>query len=88
MAEVDAEGLGRWVHVVKMQAHDAAVITTERASAACFLNQDPLDLLVTPCDGLADAALAPPTEATTGRVAVKLHLAVPVASSNLGRARL
>ncbi len=86
MTEIDPEGLRRRVYVVKVQAYDAAVIPTARASAACLLDQDPLDLLVAPRDGLADAALAPPTEASTSPVAVKLNVAVPFASANLGRA--
>ena len=54
----DRKHLRRRIDVMKNEVHDAAVIATDRATAACLANQNALHLLETARHGLAYAPLA------------------------------
>ncbi len=72
----DRERLRRPIDMVKVQAHDAAVISADPAAPSDFLDEDPPELLMTSSDGFAYAALTTPS---SGSVTVKLDHTVACA---------
>src|ERR687896_1816184 len=56
----DSKGLLRRVDMMEVQVEDAPFIAADRAAASRFGDEDPLDLLMTSRDRLADAAFATP----------------------------
>jgi hypothetical protein len=54
---------------MEMEIEDTAVIAANGTRASRFSDEDPLDLLMSSCDGLANTALATPAlPALTGAV--------------------
>jgi hypothetical protein len=74
---VHVERLRRGIHVVKVQIQLTAVIATDCAAAACFIDQNGANTTVPTGHGLADASLAPVDKATGAAIAMKRDQTVP-----------
>jgi hypothetical protein len=81
------ERLSSRIHMVEVEVDHAPVIAADGAAAARLGHKNPLDLLEAARNGLADAALAPPTGSSLpGAIAMKDHQAMTAALPQLGRA--
>ena len=71
------ERLGAWIHMVEVQIDHAAVVSADRAAAACLGDKDSLDLLKAARDCFSDAALAAPSDSSLAlAVAMEHHKAM------------
>jgi hypothetical protein len=81
------KGLRRSIHVVKREVDDRSVITANRATAAGFLYQDALDLLLSTRNRLADTSLASPASCSVSTaIQGKFGDAMALACPELNRA--
>ena len=73
----ERERLGGWIHMVEVKIDHAAVISADRAAAACLGDKDSLDLLKAARDCFSDAALAAPADSSLAlAVAMEHHKAM------------
>jgi hypothetical protein len=74
---------------MEVKVHDTAFIAANRAAASRLGNEDPLDLLVAPCDRFAHAPLTTPAlSGLPRRIEVEGDTPVTLAVTNLRRADL
>lgn len=89
-SHAQSERLGSRIDVVEVQVDHAAVISADRAAAACLGDEDPFDFLKAARDCFSDAALAAPSGCTFARaVVMKHHKAMaPAVTQRRGALRL